>query len=125
MKIRNMAIAAGLLAAFVPAIAQNPAGAPNQAAIDRTTVDALKLKELNLRRESLQKQISVEDANRNLSVDGVTPRTQEQINDRQDSVCLELRSQLVAVELELQELAADDDARPAIVDEVGRLGRTL
>lgn len=127
MKILNVAIAAGLMAAFIPAVAQNPDGTPAQAAIDRTAVDALKLKELNLRRESLQQQISVEDAKRNLSVNGVAPRTQELLNDRQDSVCLELRSQLADVELELQELTADadTDTRPAIVDQVGRLGSTL
>ncbi len=123
-----MAIAAGLMAAFIPAVAQNPEGTPAPAAvINQSTVDALKFKELNLRRESLQQQISVEDAKRNLSVNGVTPRTQEMLNDRQDSLCLELRSQLVAVELELQELAAAaaPDTRPAIVDQVGRLGSTM
>lgn len=67
-------------------------------------VDALKVRELNIRKQKLQQRIAVEDKKRNQVVDGVTPETLEQINDRQDSICLDLRSQLVAVELELEEV---------------------
>lgn len=74
------------------------------------TIQAIKVKELNLRKENLQKQIRIEDRKRNLVVNGVTAETQEMLNDRQDSICLELRSQLVSVELELRELVPDKTA---------------
>lgn len=124
MKICNVAVAAGLLAAFIPALAQNPEGVANTSVLGQTTVDAVKLKELNLRRESLQKRIETEDAKRNRHIDGVSAQVQEAADDRQDSLCLALRSQLVDAELELRELSADD-SRPAIVDRVGQIGRQL
>ena len=71
---------------------------------------ALRTKELNQRKSELQQQIAIEDAKRNRQINGVSPETQERLNDRQDSVCLELRSQLVAVNLELRELAPDQAA---------------
>lgn len=124
MKIRNVAVAAGLMAAFIPALAQNPEGVANTQVLGQATVDAVKLKELNLRRESLQKRIETEDAKRNRHIDGVSAQVQEAADDRQDSLCLALRSQLVDVELELRELSTDD-SRPAIVDRVGQIGRQL
>lgn len=72
-----------------------------------STVTAIKVKELTIRRASLQKQIAVEDGKRNQRIDGITPEMQEAMNDRQDSICLELRSQLVDLELELKELVPD------------------
>ena len=66
-----------------------------------STVTAIKVKELTIRRASLQKQIAVEDGKRNQHIDGITPEMQEAMNDRQDSICLELRSQLVDLDLEL------------------------
>lgn len=74
------------------------------------TIQAIKIKELNLRKENIQKQIKIEDRKRNQAVNGVTTETQEMLNDRQDSICLELRSQLVDVELELKELVPDKTA---------------
>lgn len=65
---------------------------------------ALKVRELKIRKQSLQQRIAAEDKKRNQVVSGVTPETQELINDRQDSICLDLRSQLVAVELEMEEI---------------------
>ena len=72
-----------------------------------STLIALKIKELNARKEALAKQIKAEDAKRNRAVHGVSPETQEILDDKQDSICLALRSQLVAVNLELKELVPD------------------
>lgn len=72
-----------------------------------STLIALKIKELNTRKETLAKQIKAEDAKRYRAVQGVSPETQERIDDKQDSICLALRSQLVAVNLELKELVPD------------------
>ena len=65
---------------------------------------ALKIRELKIRKQSLQQRIATEDKKRNQVFDGVTPENQEMLNDRQDSICLDLRSQLVAVELEMEEV---------------------
>lgn len=73
-------------------------------------VQAIKVKELNARKVDLQKQIKIEDQKRNQTFNGVTAETQEMLNDKQDSICLELRSQLVSVELELKELVPDETA---------------
>ena len=68
---------------------------------------ALKVTELTNRRDSLRQQIQIEDARRNQVICGVSPLRMEQINERQDSLCLEIRSRLVAVEIELKELVPD------------------
>lgn len=91
--------------------AQNAQGAlpalQIQDARQDSTLIALKIKELNARKEALAKQIKAEDAKRNRAVHGVSPETQEILDDKQDSICLALRSQLVAVNLELKELVPD------------------
>lgn len=90
-----------------------PAFAQNRPQADEATVNAIKVKELTLKKESLLKKIAAEDAKRDQSINGVAPETQEMLNDRQDSVCLALRSQLVSVNLELKELTAD---KPVALD---------
>lgn len=72
-----------------------------------STMLALKIKDLNVRKASLQKQIETEDKKRNRVIEGVDPESMELINDRQDSICLALRSQLTDVQLELNELVPD------------------
>ena len=101
----------GILLISTAALAQNsqstvPAQDIQDARQDSTLI-ALKIKELNARKEALAKQIKAEDAKRNRSVHGVSPETQEILDDKQDSICLALRSQLVAVNLELRELVPD------------------
>ena len=66
--------------------------------------NALKIKNLNIRKADLQKQIKMEDKKRNRAIDGVDPETMEAINDKQDSICLALRSELSDIQLELNEL---------------------
>ena len=70
-------------------------------------MNTVRVKVLTEKRTELKKQISIEDAKRNKIINGVTPEVQEAMNDKQDSICLDLRSQLVAVELELKELLPD------------------
>ncbi len=64
----------------------------------------IKLEALNDRQKVLQDSIKSEDRKRNATINGVSPETMEQINDRQDSICLSLRSKLITVELEINEL---------------------
>ena len=71
---------------------------------DDSTMNAIKIMNLNARKTSLQKQIELEDKKRNRVIEGVDPENMELINDRQDSLCLALRSQLTDVQLELNEL---------------------
>lgn len=70
-------------------------------------VNAIKIKNLKDRKAELKKRIATEDKKRNTVIEGVSPETLEKIIERQDSICLELRSELTAVELELKELGAD------------------
>lgn len=70
-------------------------------------MNTVRVKVLTEKRAELKKQIVIEDAKRNKIIDGVTPEVQEAMSDEQDSICLDLRSRLVAVELELKELLPD------------------
>lgn len=82
--------------------------AQGQTSQNDSTVNAIKIKNLKNRKAALQKQIAVEDKKRNAVIEGVSPETLEKRNERQDSICLELRSELTVVELELKELGADN-----------------
>ena len=85
-------------------------------------IAAIKVKELTLRKEVLEKQIASEDSKRNQTIAGVSLQTQELLNDRQDSVCLALRSQLVSLELELKEWQAiDPETESAIVEQLNNM----
>ena len=53
---------------------------------------------------ALKKKIELEDRKRNQTIDGVSGISMEKINVRQDSICLDLRSQLVDVQLQIKEL---------------------
>lgn len=100
-----------LLIGAAAASAQNAQGALPalhvQDALQDSTLVALKIKELNARKEAIAKRIKAEDAKRNRTVPGVSPETQERLDDKQDSIYLALKSQLVAVNLELKELVPD------------------
>lgn len=65
-----------------------------------------RITELTMQRNQLKQRITSEDKKRNSQIAGVTPGQMELINIRQDSLCLELRSQLTEVELEIMELTA-------------------
>ena len=68
-------------------------------------------KRLTERRAELRKLITEADAQRNKTREGVAAVTNEALNDRQDSICLDLRSQLTDVELQLKELGGKRKAR--------------
>ena len=111
MDMKRLTTILGILLISTAALAQNsqstvPAQDTQDVSQDSTLI-ALKIKELNARKEALAKQIKAEDAKRNRAVHGVSPETQEILDDKQDSICLALRSQLVAVNLELKELVPD------------------
>lgn len=65
---------------------------------------ALRLNTLQSKKVSLQKEIKVQDAKRNKQIAGVSAQTLEEMNNKQDSLCLALRSELVDVILEIKEL---------------------
>lgn len=74
----------------------------------QTKVDTIKIKvkikELQQTVLALKKKIELEDRKRNQTIDGVSGISMEKINVRQDSICLDLRSQLVDVQLQIKEL---------------------
>lgn len=68
---------------------------------------AVRLNGLQSKKDKLEKEIKVEDGKRNSQISGVSPETLETMNNRQDSICLALRSELVDVILEIKELSPD------------------
>lgn len=73
----------------------------------------LKIKELKQTEISLKKRIETEDKKRNQNIDGVSEISMNEINERQDSVCLDLRSQLVDIQLQVKEL--ESSIKPATI----------
>lgn len=70
-----------------------------------TKVKALKINELKVKRDALQKRIDSEDKKRNNVEYELSANRKEELNKKQDSVCLALRSQRVMIELEIEELS--------------------
>ena len=64
----------------------------------------IKIKELKQTEATLKKHIETEDKKRNRNIEGVSEISMNEMNQRQDSVCLDLRSQLVDVQLQVKEL---------------------
>lgn len=86
-----------------------------------STLIALRLNELKTRKADIQKQIETEDRKRNQTIEGVSAETMEQMNLAQDSICLELRSQLVEVELEIAEITPDKPLPAQFLQQYNRL----
>ena len=100
----------GAAAAFImAAMLVFPSGkmTAQKVSVSDSTVTAMRVKNLESRRAELKAKIKEEDAKRGRVLEGLTPEANERLNTAQDSVCLELRSQLVSVELELGEMAPD------------------
>lgn len=93
---------------FILASSANISARSSEAPKDSAT-NATKLKVLRKEKEKISAQIKVEDGKRNKQVPGVSYETIERMNDRQDSICLALRSRLVDVNLEIKNLT------PAVV----------
>ena len=70
---------------------------------DSVTIDT-RLKALTIKESDLKSKIEAEDKKRNASYNDVSPETTENLRDQQDSICLDLRSQLISVRIELNEL---------------------
>lgn len=92
--------------ALLPALAQ----AQTQTTRQDSAATALRVKALKTQIEELNKDIAKEDSKRDRTILGVSPEQLEEMNERQDSICLELRSQLTDKELELKELTSDQTA---------------
>lgn len=81
---------------------------------------ALKLNGLHAKKDKLEKLIKTEDAKRNSQIAGVSPESLEAMNNRQDSICLALRSELLDVILEIKELSPDV-ATPQLIQQYNNL----
>lgn len=81
---------------------------------------ALRLNTLQSKKESLQKEIKVQDAKRNKQISGVTAETLEDMNNKQDSICLALRSELVDVILKIKEISPSV-ASPQLINQFNNL----
>lgn len=92
---------------FIAALSCNDALALSPATRNDSIATTLRLNGLQSRRDKLQNEIQAADAKRNKQITGVSPETLEAMNDRQDSICLALRSELVDVILEIKELSPE------------------
>lgn len=81
----------------------NDAFAQNTQSRNDSIAAVLKVNGLQTKRDRILNEIKVQDAKRNKQIVGVSPETLEEINDRQDSICLALRSELIDVILEIKE----------------------
>lgn len=104
--MKKLIFALPLLMAAMLVMPSQAAGREATTGTDSITT-AIRLNTLDKQRQDLQDSIKVADAARNASIDGVSPERMEQINDQQDSLCLALRSRLVSVELEIEEITPD------------------
>ncbi len=69
------------------------------------TVNTLKRNALLARQKGLQQELDQELKKREqMSFNDVAPMTVERLKERQDSICLDLKSRLVTVQLEINEL---------------------
>lgn len=103
----------GLILAIIAVFGSINASAQEKTSAD-STATVIKLRALNQKKEGLTKRIATEDKKRNQTIDGVSPISMEQINLAQDSICLELRSELVSVDLEIKELTPNATANNII-----------
>ncbi len=78
--------------------------AQNRSPLDQNSINAIKIEELTRKRAALIQQIEKEEAKRGREIADSTYIYMEMVNQRQDSICLELRSQLVAIELQIEEI---------------------
>ena len=90
---------------FITALSCNDAFALSPATRKDSIATTLRLNGLQTKSDKLQNEIKAADAKRNKQITGVSPGTLEAMNERQDSICLALRSELVDVILEIKELS--------------------
>lgn len=68
--------------------------------------DAMQIKLLSIKKDKLKSKLQEEEALRNRIAEGVAPEAMEETNERQDSICLALRSEIVDIDLQIEELDA-------------------
>lgn len=68
--------------------------------------DAMQIKILSIKKDKLQIKLLEEESLRNRIMPGVAPEAMEEANERQDSICLALRSEIVDIDLQIEELDA-------------------
>lgn len=100
-------------------MAQTEPTAVRPAATDSVTI-ARRLDDLKTKRERLQKEIKEQDRKRDRQIAGVAPERLEEMNDRQDSLCLALRSELTEVILEIREISPEAHA-PFLIQQYNTL----
>lgn len=100
----NIAVAVLLFTGCLVSIPGVSASQPDRQIAPADTVAIIRLKALNARAEILQKELNEQDKKRNRVYNGVAAETLEQLNDRQDSICLDMRSKLVSMKLESAEI---------------------
>lgn len=114
-----------ILPSATSAASLTPQAIPEKVTASRTDslARATRIHNLKLRKESLEKDIRTEDQKRNRQIAGVSPETIEEMNNRQDSICLALRSELVDVVLEIKELSPTVQT-PVLVNQVNNMLNT-
>lgn len=115
----NRIIISGVLAILAGFLSIDISAQTNASRND-SIATAVRLNSLQSKKEKLEKEIKVEDGKRNSQIAGVSPETLEAMNNRQDSTCLALRSELVDVILEIKELSPDV-ATPQLLQQYNNL----
>ena len=62
------------------------------------------MKLLETKEQNLKKKLNEEMQKRNATYSGVSAEALEEMNDRQDSICLDLKSQIVDVQLQIRDI---------------------
>ena len=107
-----------LLLLSITAFSQND----NVVIVNDTLTNDMRIEELKTQKNILMDQIKIEDAKRNMFADSLSFEQMEMINNRQDSICLDLRSKLTYINLELRELEMDN-ATSIILDKMNLINQ--
>lgn len=118
MRTGKVIIFVCLLLLSVTAFSQND----NAVIVNDTLTNDMRIEELKTQKNILMDQIKIEDAKRNMFSDSLSFEQMEMINNRQDSICLDLRSKLTYINLELRELEMDN-ATSIILDKMNLINQ--
>lgn len=83
--------------------------------------DAMQIKILSIKKDKLQTKLLEEESLRNRIMPGVAPEAMEEANERQDSICLALRSEIVDIDLQIEEL----DAAQSVQDPASSINESV
>ena len=118
MRTGKVIIFVCILLLSVTAFSQND----NAVIVNDTLTNDMRIEELKTQKNILMDQIKIEDAKRNMFADSLSFEQMEMINNRQDSICLDLRSKLTYINLELRELEMDN-ATSIILDKMNLINQ--